>query len=426
MKKGFLTLALAGILSAGLLVGCGSKSTATAKGPINIDFWYSIGGKNGEELKSLVDKFNSSQSEVKVNAVQQGDYYENATKLQSAIVANNQPDMTMLEASQVGQFGKSKALADLSSYFNKDEVGKFQEGLLKNSYIDNKFVAMPFNRSTPVLYLNKNILKQAGLDENGPKNWEELKSYAKTIKEKVPGVVGFETPIDIWFIEAGVFEQGGEMFTSDEKDVAFQDGGKKLLKLWQDMVKEGSMKAPAGQDYNAWDAANNDFLSGKVAMIQTSTGSLSGILQNSQGKFEVGTSFLPAGAKYAVPTGGANLSVLAKSSDKEKEASVKFMKFLSQKENVAEFSKISGYIPTTKEALEDDEIKKLYEKSPQYKTAIEQLKTAGTSPMVKGFREISVKIQEEFKKPLVDTTLSTDEAVEKAAKDVKDILASNK
>lgn len=428
MKKRILTMVLAGILSVGVLAGCGkSKAASTsANGPVNVDFWYSIGGKNGEGVLKLVDKFNSSQNEVKVNAVQQGDYYENATKLQAAIVANNQPDLVMLEVSQVGQFGNSKVLADLSKYFSKDEISNFHEGLLKNSYIDDKFVAMPFNRSTPILYINKSMLKQAGLDENGPKNWEELKSFSKTIKEKVPGAVGFETPIDIWFIEAGIYQQGGDIFSEDEKKVAFEDEGKQVLKLWQDMVKDGTMKAPVGQDYNAWDASTNDFLNGKVAMIQVSTASLSGILKNSEGKFEVGTAFLPAGEKFSVPTGGANISVLAKSSEEEKEASVKFMKFLSEKENAAYFSELSGYVPVTKEALEADSIKKLYEKNPQYKVAVDQLETAATRPMVKGYREMSVKIQEEFKKPLVDTNLSVDDAVESAAKQVQELLNSNK
>jgi len=46
--------------------------------------------------------------------------------------------------------------------------------------------------------------------------------------------------------------------------------------------------------------------------------------------------------------------------------------------------------------------------------------------MVKGYREMSVKIQEEFKKTLVDTNLSVDDAVESAAKQVQELLNSNK
>lgn len=87
----------------------------------------------------------------------------------------------MLEIAQVGQFGYSGVLVDLGVYFSEEEIGKYQKGLMKNSFINDKFVAVPFNRSTPILYMNLFMLKNAGLDPAGPKNWDELKEYAKKL-----------------------------------------------------------------------------------------------------------------------------------------------------------------------------------------------------------------------------------------------------
>lgn len=410
-----------------LLAGCSSQALSGNGKPVEIDFWYSIGGRNGEAVEKLVKDFNESQKNIIVKATLQGDYYANATKLQAALVAANQPDVTMLEVAQVGQFGYSGALADLGKYFSKDETAKYQEGLMKNSYINNKFVAVPFNRSTPILYINKTMLKEAGLNPEGPKNWEELKEYAKKLTNKEKGIFGFETPIDIWFYEAGVFQQGGKIFSEDEKKVAFDSAeGYGIIKLWQEMVKEGSMKAPPGQDYNAWDVATNDFANQKVAMIQVSTASLGGFIKSTEGKFELGTAFLPAGKKHGVPTGGANLVILQKSSDAEKKAGAEFIKWMTNKDNAAYFSEWSGYMPVTHEAVESDKIKALYNKYPQYKTALEQLQHAQTRPMVKGYREMSVKMQEEFKKAMLDTSISPEENVKSAAKQVQELLDKNK
>lgn len=429
---GILSMVIASTL---LLAGCGagaanvnnsSQGQSSNNGPVTIDFWYAIGGRNGEAVEKLVKDFNASHPNIIVKATYQGDYYANATKLQAALVSGNQPDVVMLEIAQVGQFGYSGALANLGQYFSQDEISKFHEGLLKNSYVNNKFVAVPFNRSTPILYVNKTMLKNAGLDPAGPKNWDELKEYARKLTNKDQGVYGFETPIDIWFYEAGVFQQGGKIFSDDEKHVAFDsEAGYGIVRLWQEMVKEGTMKAPPGQDYNAWDVATNDFVNQKVAMIQVSTASLGGLIKSTEGKFELGTAFLPAGKQFGVPTGGANLAVLQKSSEAEKKAAVEFIKWLTNKENAAFFSEWSGYMPVTKEAVESEKIKALYDKYPQYKTALEQLQYAQARPMIKGYREMTVKIQDELKKAMLDTSITPEQAVKNAAKQVQDLLNKN-
>ena len=44
------------------------------------------------------------------------------------------------------------------------------------------------------------MCEKAGLDPSGPKNWEELKEYAKKLTNKDEGIVGLAVPIDIWFL----------------------------------------------------------------------------------------------------------------------------------------------------------------------------------------------------------------------------------
>lgn len=436
MKPSFrLFSSVAAVLLAGsiLQTGCSARSAA-ASAPgntapaassaekVTVQFWYGLTGANGDIVKKYVKKFNDSQDKIVVEATGQGDYYANATKIQAALVAKNQPDMAQLEISQVGQFGKSGALADLSQYLSEEEVTKYQEGLMKNSYVDNKLVAVPFNRSTPIMYINVDMLKKAGLDPAGPKSWNELKQFAEKLTDKSKGVYGYETPIDIWFYQAGVAQEKGEILNADNQVSFNNETGTGIVKLWQDMVKAGTMKVPAGKNYDAWDAATQDFLNQKTAMIEISTGSLSGLIKNTEGKFELGTAFLPAGKQFGTPTGGANIAILKASSPEKQKACAEFIKFLGQKENASGFSKDTGYMPATNEAVQSDEIQKLYSEHPQYKTALAQLQYAVATPMTKGWTNMQNKIQDELLKCMLDTSITPEQAVENAAKQVQGIL----
>jgi sn-glycerol 3-phosphate transport system substrate-binding protein len=275
------------------------------------------------------------------------------------------------------------------------------------------------------MYCNKKMLRDAGLPDVGPKNWEELKSFALKTTDKSKSVVGFEMPIDVIFFEDGVFQQNGQMFSADEKQVAFDnEAGYATVKLYQDMMKDGSMKI--GPDSNAHLSAINDFVSQKAAIIWTTSASLPTILEGSKDKFEFGVGFLPAGKQFAASTTGSNLTVLAKSSVQEKKAAVAFIKWLTQKENVAQFSELTGYIPVTKVATESDRIKQLWAKTPQYRVAYDQLEFARPRPTMRGYKEITIKIQDEIKKTLLDTSISPVDAMKSAAKQVQQILDAQK
>ena len=113
--------------------------------------------------------------------VSQGDYWENGTKLQAAIAAKNQPDLTMLEITQISQFASFGTLANVDDYISDETKEDFLDGLMREAEYNGETVAVPLNRSTPLLYINKDMCESAGLDPAGPKNWEELKVYAEKL-----------------------------------------------------------------------------------------------------------------------------------------------------------------------------------------------------------------------------------------------------
>lgn len=382
--------------------------------PVEIDFWYALGGRNGEIIQEMTKKFNESQKDIVVKASYQGSYYENHSKVLAAVSAGNQPDVTMVEVASIGAFADAKVLEDLGPYANGAEK-KYIPGLLGNSYWKDKLYAIPFNRSTPLLYLNRDMLKAAGLDPEGPKTWEELREFSKALTKKEgdkTATYGFSTAIDIWFYEALVFQSGGSILTEDNKALAINsEAGKAPIEFWTSMLKEGIMKAPPGEKYNAWDVAKQDFLNGQVGMIFTSTGDLRGLKENA--KFDVGAAFLPANKTYGAPTGGANLVILAKSSDEEKKAAWEFVNWMTDTAQTVPFSLESGYMPVTTEAVESAEMKAAYEKEPNFQVAVKQLEYASPRPMVPGYKELQEVIMTEIQRAVLGQA-TVDEALQKA------------
>ncbi|MGG3886052.1 ABC transporter substrate-binding protein [Brevibacillus panacihumi] len=391
-----------------------SASAPASSKPVEIDFWYALGGRNGEIIQEMVEKFNDSQKDIVVKASYQGSYYENHSKVLAAVSAGNQPDVTMVEVGSIGAFADAKVLEELEPYTNGAEK-KYIPGLLGNSYWKDKLYAIPFNRSTPLLYLNRDMLKAAGLDPEGPKTWEELRQYAKTLTKKEgdkTATYGFSTAIDIWFYEALVFQSGGSILTEDNKALAINsEAGKAPIEFWTSMLKEGIMKAPPGEKYNAWDVAKQDFLNGQVGMIFTSTGDLRGLKENA--KFDVGAAFMPANKSYGAPTGGANLVILAKSSDEEKKAAWEFINWMTDTAQTVPFSLESGYMPVTTEAVESAEMKAAYEKEPNFQVAVKQLEYASPRPMVPGYKELQEVIMTEIQRAVLGQA-TVDEALQKA------------
>ncbi len=394
-------------------------------GKVQIEFWNALTGTNEEVLKDLINKFNKQSDDIEVKMISQGDYWENGTKLQASIAAKNQPDLTMLEVTQISQFASFGALADIDKYISEDKKSDFLDGLMKESDFNGKMVSVPLNRSTPLLYLNKEMCEEAGLDPSGPKNWEELKEYARKLTNKEQGIVGLAVPIDIWFFEALIYQQDGEIVDSSNKVAFNNEKGVKALRLWQDMMKEGIMQLPSGEGYDAWDSAKDAFTNGKAGMTFQSTASLSGLIEQTKDKFTVNTAFLPGDTQYGVPTGGANVVIMEGSSEEEKLAAGEFIEFMTNKENVIKFSKETGYMPITKSALDSVEMSKLYSENPQYKVAVDQLEYASKRPGVVGYVEASEKLMNEMKKCLMNLDLDTKESLNKATSIMQEVIDKN-
>jgi sn-glycerol 3-phosphate transport system substrate-binding protein len=287
-------------------------------------------------------------------------------------------------------------------------------------------MALPFFRSTPILYYNADMLAARGVKVPG--TWDELRDAAAKLTVREGDEVktyGFEVPVDWWFWFALLHQAGGTLLTPDGKRSAFRDKGGEALGFWVDMVqKDKTMKQPPGKDYSAWEVANTDFLNSRVAMIFTSTAFLNYITENA--KFKVGTAFLPAKVKSAVPTGGTFFVMLKDAPAPQKEAGWAFIKWMTDPTQTISLSKATGYMPIRLSAINSPEMQAFYKENPNYKVALDQLKFAQKFPFSPALFEVYREaVQPNLEAPVVGTK-SVAEAMAAAEAKANEIIGKYK
>ncbi|MEK3912258.1 ABC transporter substrate-binding protein [Paenibacillus sp. FSL H7-0331] len=390
-----------------------APAPAPAKaGKTTIQYWHSMGGKNGEYTDAMIKRFNESHPDIEVVGTFQGGYDEVVTKLQQSAAANTAPDVSMLERSFVQLFADADVLEDLTPYLKKSNLSTddFVQGLMGHSTFNKKLVTLPLNRSTPILHVNKTMLDEKGLKV--PTTWEEMKTVANALVIKENGAYkrqGLSMPFDDWYIIAMMTQSKGKFFNDEGTAVGFYDNGVglKVFSYLKDLQNTGALFYPPTQD--SGNIANQMFVDGKIGMLLQSTGSIGGMAQNA--KFEYVTSFLPKNDVYATPTGGANVTMLA--SSKNKAAAWEFIYWLmTDPKGGQQFVIDTGYLPFTKKMVESKEIKELYAKEPNRKVAYDQLQYAidtnkhlAWTPIVQEFRSAMQAIMYDNKD--IQTTLTT-------------------
>lgn len=371
------------------MVGLCSVSTAALAEPTEILFWTALSGGLGESVQKIIDDFNASQSDYKVVAEFQGNYYDIAAKIQTAVVSGDEPDLVQMECARIALFSDYGIFEDLTD--DAEKYGLDASALYPGFMVDcdwgEGLYALPFNRSTPMFYYNKTLFDEKGL--TAPKTWDELHEIAKQLS--VPGERwGFEVPIDYWFYQCFILEAGGQIMNDEKTDIAFNnESGQVSLALLRDMIDDGSMKAPPGAEYNAFEAARSDLAAGITTMIITSSGDLSRLMASCD--FEVGTAYLPAFTQNGVVTGGANVAVLAGHEDKMP-GIMAFLKHLTSPEVAGWWAANTGYVPTSEAAAQSEAYQTYLKERPAGATALNQMQFATNQPVLAQWAEIASQI----------------------------------
>ncbi len=381
-----------------------ASATAAAKGTEGITFWHTFGGALGKKLEAFVDDYNASQQNVKVTyQFAAPSYVELLQKLLPAIAAGTGPDAVLTLGVQ--ELAKSGALLRLDDLLakNKVDLADFNQGLMADTKYQGGIYALPFARSTPILFYNQELMDTAGLDGKAfLSSWDNIATQgAKLVVKKGTETAQFAyaNPLDWWFWAQLVFAFGGE-FSDPSGKVLFNQGpAVDALQFWQDLVfKSGVATAyPAGSGFDSWNSAMTDWVNKRVTAIAQSTAALTSNLEAS--KFKAGAAAMPGMKTRAVPTGGSNLMLLAKS--QHPDAAMQFIISATSVEGTSAWHIASGYLPVRTSAQNSQKLQDWLKKSPNHGIAIEQLKVARPTPVITQMSKFDTQVM----RPLLERVL---------------------
>ena len=254
-------------------------------------------------------------------------------------------------------------------------VDDFIDGFMLDSYVDGSIYSIPFQRSTMVMFYNKDAFEEVGLDpEAPPTTWDEMVEYAqKLTNENRYGVgIALNSGSAQWAFTGFSLQNctnGVGLMSADGKEVYFNTPENiEALQLWLDLQNKYMCMAPG---IVQWTDLPTQFLAGEVAMIYHTTGNLTNIRNNAT--FDFGVCFLPAGRQWGAPTGGGNFYINNGISEERQKAAWEFIKFCCSTERAAQWSIDTGYVATRESCYETQLLKDYYADFPQALVAYEQL-----------------------------------------------------
>jgi multiple sugar transport system substrate-binding protein len=330
--------------------GSGDEDAESANGKVTLTFWNGLTGGDRKTVDKLIGEFNDTHKKVRVKSVPMpwDVFYQ---KLLTSVSSGSGPDIVAMDAGQLPKYADKGVLQPVDDFYGSTkhmDTSKLVPASVDASKFDGKNYGVPLNIATLMLYWNKTMFKDAGLDpEKPPKTWDEFASMAaKLSKDKnkdgkpdkyAIALADHETvpmyPIMLW-------QAGGDVVSKDGKKATLDDPKTlKALKFWVKQVRSEHV-SPVG-------------LSGAKAdkLFQTEKAAMEIV-----GPWAT-TPYTEAGVKYGVapPFAGpenqqtfssvTSFAVSAKAGAQTKKAAYEFFSFWNGKKSQLTWSEGTGFPP---------------------------------------------------------------------------------
>jgi sn-glycerol 3-phosphate transport system substrate-binding protein len=382
------------IAAAAVAVGVASPAFAAT----DIMWWHAMSGELGKQVDKLAADFNASQSEYRIVPSYKGNYTETVTAAIFAFRSRSQPAIV-----QVNEIATATMIAAKGAIYPVYELMRDEkEAFLPSAYLPavtgyyadvaGNLLSFPFNASTPILYYNKKLFRDAGLDpEVAPKTWPEVGVAAKRLREH-GAVCGFTTSWPSWinvenfsaYHNLPVATRGNGF---DGLDAALNFNNPVVVRHIAQLAEWQATKV---FDYSGrGQTAEPRFQNGECGIFIGSSGTRADIKANS--KFEIGYGMMPywpdiEGAPQNTIIGGATLWVLRDRPRAEYKGVAKFFAYLSKPEVQAAWHQNTGYLPITLAAFELTRAQGFYDRNPGTAISIEQITLRPPTANSRGIR----------------------------------------
>ena len=354
------TLSLASCGFGGGNAGGGSDGSGTS-----IDLLVPSYSDNTQGLwESVITDFETANSDITVNLEVQS--WDNLNDVITTKVQGNQaPDI--MNGGPFAGFAADDLLYPMEDVMSADTLSDFQDSFADGASVDGVQYGAPLIASARALFVNEDLLAQAGV-ATAPTTWDELLDAAKKISAIGGGVAGYGMPLGseeaqaesaIWFYGAGGgFGDASEITIDTPENL-------EAAEFIQTMVTEGATQADAGATDRS--PLMDVFVQGKIGMI---IGLPPTVSQIAEGNPALNYSVNPIPTMDGAPftLGVADHLMAFKNDDSKKEAITKFLDFLFSADQYVNWVTTEKFLPTTKSGADvmadDAELKPFIEALP--------------------------------------------------------------
>lgn len=431
-----------------ILVACGDgeddgTGAGTPGAPTRVTLWHSMSQPLEGALQRIVQQFNESQSQYRVEAIFQGSYTQSLQKLRNSVGSGDIPALIQLDDVSTQIMIESGVITPVQEFIDEEDydLSDFEPKALAYYTVDDTLYSMPFNLAGPILYYDKEAFAAAGLDPDAPPTTlEEVRQYsARLVQRNERGEVtrfGIALQISPWMFEQMLAKQGALYVNNNNgrdgratEAVFDSPEGQRIIQWYDEMVDSG-LALNAGR--SSTDAVLA-LATGRAVMAMESTALLgvavAVIVQAGEDPNRLGTGPLPAPeGEGGIVLGGASLWILSERPEEEQRGAWEFIKFATSPEQQARWHADTGYFPMRLSAYDLPAAVKKQQDFPQFRTAIDQLRASPDTPATRGallgpFTEVRERVAAAFERVLVagaDPAQALEQAADEATEEIEE------
>ena len=371
------------VIGSAAAAGATLARPAILRAATEITFFFpvAVGGPITRIIDSYAADFEKENPGITVKPVYSGTYQETIVKALTGHKAGTPPVVAVLLSTDMFSLIDEEAIVPFDEFATGDAerswIKSFFPAFMENSQTGGKTWGIPFQRSTIVLYWNKDAFKEAGLDpEKAPATWAEELSFAeKLTKRDAAGNAsqwGMQIPssgFPYWLFQ-GLTTQNDVLLMNPAGDQTYFDKPAVIeaLQRWVDLGRKHKVMPPGVVE---WGTTPKDFFERKTAMMWTTTGNLTNVKANA--KFPFGVAMLPAQKRRGSPTGGGNFYIFKQAGREQQAAALKFAHWMTSPERAAQWGIDTGYVAVRPDAWDTPAMKKYVEGFPAAAVARDQL-----------------------------------------------------
>ncbi len=354
----------------------------SAAAAVELTMYYpvAVGGPLTQVVDSIVADFMEENPDVTVKAIYAGNYNDARIKALAALQGGQPAQLSVLFSIDIYDLIEQDAIVAFDDVVETAEekawLDSFYPGLMENGKTAGKTWGIPFQRSTIVMYYNKDAFREAGLDpDTPPQTWAELEEMGKKLTKPDGsrwGIMIPSTGYPYWMFGALAI-QNGQVLMNSEGDTTYFDAPPvvEALRFWHRLGNEAGIM-PKGTI--EWGTLRQNFLEGKTAMMWHSTGNLTAVKKGAA--FDFGVAMLPANERPGSPTGGGNFYLFKQATPEERKAALRLIRFMTAPERSAQWSIKTGYMGVSPAAYQTDQLQAYVKEFPAAAVARDQLEYA--------------------------------------------------